>query len=163
MFEFSPIFYDGTECQLFNLMTFFYSRKDLTCMLGSFFSQPVHVGRRRRPRRPPLFLLTAIFYKMLSKNTTRCFDKISVSQNVRLIAWYKEGISTTVTVGHLGRQGTSICSLLAQTMGLRTTPFHRVKNSTGTGQLATIKIHALKGLNAICGGKTALFCRTIKQ
>jgi hypothetical protein len=46
-------------------------------------------------------------------------------------------------------------------MGLRTTPFFRVKNSTG--QMATIKIHALKGLDAICGEKTALFCPTIKQ
>ncbi len=81
-------------------------------------------------------------------------------QKVRLMAWCKEGISTTVIVGHLGRQGTSIYCLLAQTMGLRTTAVHRVKNSTG--QLATIKIHALKGLDAICGEKTALFCRTIK-
>jgi hypothetical protein len=64
---------------------------------------------------------------MLSKNTTRCFEKISMSQKVRLMACYKEGISTTVIVGHLGRQGTSIYSLLAQTMGLRTTPFLRVK------------------------------------
>jgi hypothetical protein len=46
-------------------------------------------------------------------------------------------------------------------MGLRKTPFIIVKNSTG--QMATIKIHALKGLDAICGGKTALFFRIIKQ
>jgi hypothetical protein len=49
MFEFSPICYDGIQCQFFKLMAFFYSRKDLTCMLSSFFSQSVHVGRRRQP------------------------------------------------------------------------------------------------------------------
>ncbi len=36
-FNFSPIFYGGIECQLFMLMTFFYSSRDLTCMLGSLF------------------------------------------------------------------------------------------------------------------------------
>jgi hypothetical protein len=50
---------------------------------------------------------------------------------------------------------------MAQTTGLPTTPFLRVKNCAG--QLATIKIHALKGLDAICGEKTTLFCRAIKQ
>jgi hypothetical protein len=33
MFEISPIFNDSVECQLFILMTFFDSRKDLTCMV----------------------------------------------------------------------------------------------------------------------------------
>jgi hypothetical protein len=61
-------------------------------------------------------------------------------------------------VGHLGRQGTSIYSPLAQTTGLRTTPFLRVKNSTD--QMATIKIHALKGLDAICGGKNRTLLST---
>jgi hypothetical protein len=50
-------------------------------------------------------------------------------------------------------------------MGLRTTPFLRVKTVQANWQQATIKIHALKGLavDAICGEKTALFCGTIKQ
>jgi hypothetical protein len=67
-FEFSPIFYEGIEGQLFMLMRFFNSRKDLTCMLGSFFSQIVHVGRPRRPWRPPFFFLLKFF--------TRCLVKI---------------------------------------------------------------------------------------
>jgi hypothetical protein len=68
LFEFMPIFYEGIECQLFMLMRFFKSSKDLTCMLGSFFSQTVHVGRPRRPRQPPFFFLLQIF--------TRCLVKI---------------------------------------------------------------------------------------
>ncbi len=49
MFEILPIFNDDIECQLFKFMTFLDSRKDLTCMLGSNFSQSVHMGRHRRP------------------------------------------------------------------------------------------------------------------
>jgi len=49
MFKISPIFNGGIECQLFKFMTFFNSMKDLTCMVGPFFSQSVHVGRHRRP------------------------------------------------------------------------------------------------------------------
>ncbi len=81
LFEFSPIFYEGIEGKLFMLMRFFNSSKDLTCMLGSFFSQSVHAAVAAL-----LFLLTAIFYKMLSKNTARCIEKISMSQKVRLMA-----------------------------------------------------------------------------
>jgi hypothetical protein len=61
LFEISPIFYEGIEGQLFMLMRFFYSSKDLTCMLGSFCSQTVHVGRPRRPWRPPFFFLLQFF------------------------------------------------------------------------------------------------------
>jgi predicted metal-dependent enzyme (double-stranded beta helix superfamily) len=51
--------------------------------------------------------------------------------------------------------------LLAQTIGLPITSILRIKYSPG--QLKTIKIHALKGLDAIFGEKTTLFCRIIKQ
>jgi hypothetical protein len=37
VFEISPIFYNGLECQLFMLMTFVYSRKQLICKLDTFF------------------------------------------------------------------------------------------------------------------------------
>jgi hypothetical protein len=50
----------------------------------------VHVSPCGKPEAAitsPLFLLIAIFSKMLSKNTTRCFEKISMCQKVRLIAW----------------------------------------------------------------------------
>jgi hypothetical protein len=98
---------------------------------------------------------------MLSKNSTRCFGKISMYSNVRPRAWLKEEISTTTFMGRLGHHCTSIYSLLAQTIGLPTTSILRVKYSPG--QLKTIKIHALKGLDAIFGEKTTLFCRIIKQ
>jgi hypothetical protein len=39
MFEISPIFNGGIECKLFKFMTFFDSTKDLTCMVGPFFSR----------------------------------------------------------------------------------------------------------------------------
>jgi hypothetical protein len=39
LFEFSPIFYEGIEGQLFMLMRFFNSSKDLTSMLGSFLAR----------------------------------------------------------------------------------------------------------------------------
>jgi hypothetical protein len=41
-----------------------------------------------------------------------------------------------------------------------TIPWSKNKLSRPTGNN---KIHALKGLDAICGEKTTLFCRTIKQ
>jgi hypothetical protein len=46
-------------------------------------------------------------------------------------------------------------------MSFPTTPSLRVKNSPG--QLATIKRHALKGLDTIFVKKAALLYRTIKQ
>ncbi len=67
MFEISPIFYECIECQLFMLMKFFDSRKDLTCMLGPFVSQSVHVGRHRRPWLQPFFFLLEFFTRCLVK------------------------------------------------------------------------------------------------
>jgi hypothetical protein len=49
MFEISPIFYDGLECQLSTIMMFIDYKKHFTCMLGTFFCQSGHLGRRRRP------------------------------------------------------------------------------------------------------------------
>jgi hypothetical protein len=61
------------------------------------------------------FLLPAIFYKMLSKNTTRYFKTLSMAEKVSLVARYEEGISTTAIVGRLGRHRTSIKCHLALT------------------------------------------------
>jgi hypothetical protein len=66
MFEISRIFSDSIEWQLFMLITFFWLQERPYLHARFFFSQSVHLG---------LFLLTAIFYKMLSKKTTRCCKK----------------------------------------------------------------------------------------
>jgi hypothetical protein len=48
-------------------MTFFNSMKDLTCMVGPFFSQSVHVGRHRRPWRNTFFFSLQFFTRWLVK------------------------------------------------------------------------------------------------
>ncbi len=76
MFEISPIFNDSVECQLFIQMTFFDSRKDLTCMVGPFFCPSVHVGRHRRPWLYPIFFLLELFTRCLVKILLDVFKKI---------------------------------------------------------------------------------------
>jgi hypothetical protein len=67
----------------------------------------------------------------------------------------------TVIVGRLGSHCTSIEGFLAQTMGLPITPLHRVKNSPG--QLATIKTHALMGLDEVFRKNRTLLLFIITQ
>jgi hypothetical protein len=113
--------------------------KDLLCMLDPFFSQSVQVDCLAK-------ILLDVFFKF-------------IGGKVRLMVWPQEGISTTAIVGPLGRQCTSIYSLLAETKGLPYFPFLGKKRSCS---LAPIKRHALKGQNTIWVKNTFLY-RTIKQ
>jgi hypothetical protein len=131
MLEISPIFNDDIECQLFKFMTFFDSRKDLTSKLGSIFSQSIHVGRHRRPWHHTFFFSLQYF--------TRCLVKI-ILDILKLFQWLKKwglwpGLSNEYQRQQLwaawaANAPSSSASWLKQ-MGLRTTPFLRVKNSPG--------------------------------
>jgi hypothetical protein len=78
-------------------------------------------------------------------------------EKVRLMAWQEEGISTTATVGRLGRHCTSIYNLLTETRGL---PYDTIpQRKKRPYPPDSNKKQALKGLEAIYGGKTALLCR----
>jgi hypothetical protein len=128
-------------------MVFFDSRKDLACMPSPFFSQSVQVGRRRRPWRHSFFFSLKFF--------TRCLVKI-LSDILKIFHWLKmwglwpgermEYQRQQLWAAYAATAPPSPSSWLKQ-MGLPTTPSLRVKNSPG--QQATIKRHALKGLDKI--------------
>jgi hypothetical protein len=91
MFETLPIFKDSLDCQLFMFMTFFVSRKHLlTCKLGTFFGQSAQVDAIHGHDVTPFSPCTVeenFFHKIHNKNNSKCNDKLSLAEKVRIMAW----------------------------------------------------------------------------
>ena len=129
----------------FMLMMFFDSMKDFTCMLGPFFSQSVHVGRHRRPWFYPLFFLLELFTRCLVKILQDVFKKIQYLK--------KWGLWPSNRKGYQGQPlwaawTATVPPSRASWLGVSTTILSLWEKNC-CGHLVTIKIHALKGLNAI--------------